>query len=532
MGTLVNPIGWRLNTNIFWKVTYFAPDGLNALSLNNNRVYFIVLRNVLQRLNALFFKYGLIKFLRHRLYISGSKIIVLITFRFFIDVFIRQKLARAYKYVRPKIRMAKTERRRRTLWLLRGFERRRFYLRDLRVREARMQLWKRYDVSKLSVRRRRRFYAFLSKKNEELWSARRSQSKLMWSFYSRSFKYDRAQKWTRKLRTIFFMYKISNQRRLVARLWRRINLRPRLKLHIWTSERTRRPIYYRWYLHSRRFAKFSRFSPFIPVKGSGVYVRYKQVASKHYKRKEVKLQRQSRRQNTSVKRGLKARRSRRAGETFYYKKRFGNRRRWSRRRKHYNRKKKTKRAFEIRKARPASRPQRQKKRKVIRKLRWRRRRTFRIRRLQLFYKSFFYVWKIFPLLVLIKRFIKRLFNKLMNKRSVEIYLANASKRVALDASNILDFVVNVFKRRRRITKINRIFYRILRILRFFKAKYKLRGFKLLLAGRFLRRDRATFIWRSRGSVPLGSKLAKIDYAVRSIQMKYSKPIVKLWICKS
>jgi hypothetical protein len=81
----------------------------------------------------------------------------------------------------------------------------------------------------------------------------------------------------------------------------------------------------------------------------------------------------------------------------------------------------------------------------------------------------------------------------MNKRSVEIYLANASKRVALDASNILDFVVNVFKRRRRITKINRIFYRILRILRFFKAKYKLRGFKLLLAGRFLRRDRATFI---------------------------------------
>lgn len=92
-----------------------------------------------------------------------------------------------------------------------------------------------------------------------------------------------------------------------------------------------------------------------------------------------------------------------------------------------------------------------------------------------------------------KRLLKELFVRLQNKRIIEIYFLNASKPVFLDASSILDFIANFLKRRRRITKINKLFYRIIRILRFFRARYKLRGFKLLLAGRFLRRDRATYI---------------------------------------
>lgn len=115
--------------------------------------------------------------------------------------------------------------------------------------------------------------------------------------------------------------------------------------------------------------------------------------------------------------------------------------------------------------------------------------------------------------------------------NVTVFVLNSSKANMVSAKVLLLFVESFLKRRRRITKIVKLFYKIMRILNFFKKKFRLRGFKLLLAGRFLRRDRATFIWRSKGSVPLSTKLSKIDFASRSIQMKYSRPIAKLWLCK-
>ena len=42
-------------------------------------------------------------------------------------------------------------------------------------------------------------------------------------------------------------------------------------------------------------------------------------------------------------------------------------------------------------------------------------------------------------------------------------------------------------------KANFILYKIIKILKFYKRKQKLKGFKFLLAGRFSRRDRATFL---------------------------------------
>jgi ribosomal protein S3 len=143
-----------------------------------------------------------------------------------------------------------------------------------------------------------------------------------------------------------------------------------------------------------------------------------------------------------------------------------------------------------------------------------------------------YFFKIMPFLTGLKliceKYLESIFASVYER---EVYLMNMSKPNAIDAGVILHFVEVFLRRRRRVTKINKLFYRLIKILRFFRGKYRLRGFKFLLAGRFLRRDRATFIWRTRGAVPLGTKLAKIDFATRSMQMKYSRPIAKLWICR-
>ena len=145
-----------------------------------------------------------------------------------------------------------------------------------------------------------------------------------------------------------------------------------------------------------------------------------------------------------------------------------------------------------------------------------------------FFRTLFLYFKVLPFLLEIKQICVRAVRlAFTNAAFVQAYFLNMSKHNFVNPGTILEFVENFLRRRRRVTKINKLFYRIIKILRFFKAKYRLRGFKFLLAGRFLRRDRATFIWRTRGSVPLGTKLARIEFAVRSMQMKYSRPIAKL-----
>jgi hypothetical protein len=135
-----------------------------------------------------------------------------------------------------------------------------------------------------------------------------------------------------------------------------------------------------------------------------------------------------------------------------------------------------------------------KKRLLRRRIKWRRMpRLVEISHAAVFDRLLFFFWRVLPFLVETKKFLIELFVRLENKKLLTVYMMNASKFVAVDAGMILNFVVNFLKRRRRITKINKIFYRMMRIIRFFKARYKLRGFKLLLAGRFLRRDRATYI---------------------------------------
>jgi hypothetical protein len=157
------------------------------------------------------------------------------------------------------------------------------------------------------------------------------------------------------------------------------------------------------------------------------------------------------------------------------------------------------------------------------------RRRPRDRKLHRFLVIYF---KILPFLIEFKRFILKTLIKLFNPGLVKIYLLSITKYRSITAKYILWFVEKFLRRYRRIKKMKKVFYKLVKYLLLLKKKFKLRGFKFLLAGRFFRRNRAIYIWRTYGAVPLATKLSKIDFAVKTMQMKYSKPIVKLWICRA
>ena len=60
----------------------------------------------------------------------------------------------------------------------------------------------------------------------------------------------------------------------------------------------------------------------------------------------------------------------------------------------------------------------------------------------------------------------------------------------------------------------------------------IRGYKMYLAGRFTRKQRAAHYWFSRGKVPLNSITSLIDYAFFTIPLKNSVILVKVWLYKS
>lgn len=112
------------------------------------------------------------------------------------------------------------------------------------------------------------------------------------------------------------------------------------------------------------------------------------------------------------------------------------------------------------------------------------------KKLQKFLLSFF---KILPLLLEFKRLVLKALYKFFPQLHCRVYLLNVTKYSCTTAKYILEHVEKVFKRSKRTTKFKRTFYRFVRLLIIIKKKFKLKGFKLLIAGRFARRNRAVYI---------------------------------------
>lgn len=103
MGTLVNPVGWRVKYNRHWGVNFYLSDLRFFLQNNNQTVCLIIIMKILRRLNKKNFFFGFLKFLVPSIVIDKNETVVFLRLRFFRDYFLRLKAGRKYKYLRPEI---------------------------------------------------------------------------------------------------------------------------------------------------------------------------------------------------------------------------------------------------------------------------------------------------------------------------------------------------------------------------------------------------------------------------------------------
>lgn len=62
-----------------------------------------------------------------------------------------------------------------------------------------------------------------------------------------------------------------------------------------------------------------------------------------------------------------------------------------------------------------------------------------------------------------------------------------------------------------------------------RKKKIVKGYKITCSGRFSRKQRATYSWKSFGSLALSTMKSKLDYSYRTIALKYSSCTIKVWV---
>ncbi|HMP27973.1 MAG TPA: hypothetical protein PKD85_00115 [Saprospiraceae bacterium] len=104
MGTLVNPIGWRLRSNIYWKINFVALDQNNFMQNSNNYLaYYKIIEGVLNRLNKMFNASNYIRFSGHKIFVQQTTAFLLVRMRISRDTEIRRKAGRSFKYLRKEV---------------------------------------------------------------------------------------------------------------------------------------------------------------------------------------------------------------------------------------------------------------------------------------------------------------------------------------------------------------------------------------------------------------------------------------------
>lgn len=524
MGTLVNPIGWRVNANIYWKVNFFSDDYSFSKSVQDYRVHYLVADSILRKLNAIFYLMGHIKFIKHNIFFFSNQSILLVYFRFYIDQYVREKTKRSYRYFRQERILKSYQVKERIKWLKYAIVRMRT-LRSL-IRKARQELnfiranfyliTKRLDQIKLRK--------LLAKKEARFQFLKRTREHLRYRFLSGAYYFSKLEIWDRKSDLVHFLkaqkfglYKKYFYRSLIKK---EMNYRP---LFVYKNRRRERARFFLKVIHGYKMSQVWRFNRFIPNFKLRRFISHNRVVKyRHGMRMKLRSVRLLKDKelggNTQKKKLFSARQCSTAAPARIL---------WrALKQRQFEERLRVAEARRLLKWWQL-RQRKQKVRSVWRFSPWLKqsyqREFWRVKLLLYF--------KIVPFLVALKHFLIEIYVKLPNLTVRNVYFLNSSKATAVNAKVMLEFVERFLRRRRRVTKINKLFYKIMKILRFFKAKFQLKGFKFMLAGRFLRRDRATYVWRTRGAVPLGTKLAKIDFASCAMQMKYSRPIAKLWICK-
>lgn len=106
-----------------------------------------------------------------------------------------------------------------------------------------------------------------------------------------------------------------------------------------------------------------------------------------------------------------------------------------------------------------------------------------------FFKRFFFYFYLLPYFMFLKDFFLNTLNKLNSKIKKKIFFLGLNQK----NFNINDvfFLIELFLRRK--FRPNFVLHRIIKVFNFCMRRQKVTGFKILLAGRFSRRDRATFL---------------------------------------
>lgn len=103
-----------------------------------------------------------------------------------------------------------------------------------------------------------------------------------------------------------------------------------------------------------------------------------------------------------------------------------------------------------------------------------------------FYNNFIYIYRKLPVYIFVKNFLSSFVNKFFNKIKIAFVFCSES---FISANLIKDFVLVKMIQKFKLGKISFI---ILRLLGDLCRKNVIKGFRILLAGRFSRKDRATF----------------------------------------
>jgi ribosomal protein S3 len=62
-----------------------------------------------------------------------------------------------------------------------------------------------------------------------------------------------------------------------------------------------------------------------------------------------------------------------------------------------------------------------------------------------------------------------------------------------------------------------------------RKRHLVKGYKITCSGRFSRKQRTTYTWKSFGSLAFSTVKSKLDYSYRTIALKYSSCTIKVWI---
>lgn len=156
--------------------------------------------------------------------------------------------------------------------------------------------------------------------------------------------------------------------------------------------------------------------------------------------------------------------------------------------------------------------------------------AFKNNEYQNFIKKFFIFFTLLPYFYQLKLYLFRVINTRIpsNNFDLNIYFL-AHNYAFFNPTDVLKAVpFMLYIKRFSPTKT---LYTIVKIMKLFKVKYGLRGFKFLLAGRFTRRGRSIYKWRTLGGIKFSSKYANVSFYSLPLQGLYSKCIAKLWVCR-